>query len=179
MKFKTFHAPFVVGLLNTLLVSGLGIVLATLLGFVIGTARLSSNWLISRMAAAYIETFRNIPLLLQLFFWYFAVLRALPSPRQSLSLGDAVYLNIRGLYLPRPLPEPGFWWIPGALFLALICVYLLARWARSGSKGAVLSGALLSIFAPDPELEKNIRLAEEARQEQHEEEEEGQDKDAL
>jgi len=127
---SSYGRAFLVGLLNTLLVSGLGIVFATLLGFVIGIARLSGNWLISRMAAAYIEIFRNVPLLLQLFFWYFAVLRALPSPRQSLSLGDAVYLNIRGLYLPRPLPEPGFWWLPGTLVLAVICVYLLARWAR-------------------------------------------------
>jgi general L-amino acid transport system permease protein len=127
---SSYGRAFLVGLLNTLLVAGLGIVLATVLGFLIGVARLSSNWLISKLAAAYVEVFRNIPLLLQLFFWYFAVLRALPAPRQSMSLGDAVFLNIRGLYLPGPLPEPGFWWIPAALLAGVTGVVLLALWAR-------------------------------------------------
>lgn len=75
----TYGRAFVIGLLNTLLVSGIGIVLATVLGFLIGIARLSNNWLLSRAAAVYIEVFRNIPLLLQVFFWYFCVLRALPD----------------------------------------------------------------------------------------------------
>jgi His/Glu/Gln/Arg/opine family amino acid ABC transporter permease subunit len=79
----TFGRTFVVGLLNTLLVSVLGILFATLLGFALGVARLSRNWLVAKIAAVYIETFRNIPLLLQIFFWYFSVLRTLPSPRQS------------------------------------------------------------------------------------------------
>jgi general L-amino acid transport system permease protein len=127
---SSFGRTFVVGLLNTLLVSALGIAVATLLGFVIGVARLSSNWLVARMAAAYIEIFRNVPLLLQIFFWYFAVLRALPAPRQSLSLGDAVFLNIRGLYLPAPVPEPGFWVLGAALGAALVLVILVVRWAR-------------------------------------------------
>ena len=127
---SSYGRTFVVGLLNTLLVSALGIALATLLGFVIGVARLSRNWLIARLATAYIEVFRNIPLLLQIFFWYFAVLRALPGPRQSLDLGGAVYLNLRGLYLPRPLFEPGFWLVPAALLLGLAASWLLARWAR-------------------------------------------------
>jgi general L-amino acid transport system permease protein len=74
--------------------------------------------------------FRNIPLLLQIFFWYFAVLRALPGPRQSLDLGGAVYLNLRGLYLPRPLFEPGFWLVPAALLAGLAASGLVARWAR-------------------------------------------------
>ncbi|OXE28051.1 amino acid ABC transporter permease, partial [Vibrio parahaemolyticus] len=85
---------FIVGLLNTALVSVLGIILATAIGFTMGVARLSTNWLVSRLAAVYIETFRNIPLLLQIFFWYFAVLQALPSARQSLSLGEAIFLNV-------------------------------------------------------------------------------------
>ena len=105
---SSFGRTFLVGLLNTLLVSALGIVLATVVGFLIGVARLSGNWLISRLAAAYIETFRNIPLLLQIFFWYFAVLRALPHPRDSLAVGEGVFLNLRGLYLPRPVFEQGF-----------------------------------------------------------------------
>ena len=127
---SSFGRTFLVGLLNTLLVSVLGILLATLLGFVIGIARLSGNWLVSRLAAVYVEVFRNIPLLLQIFFWYFAVLRALPRPRDSLALGDAVFLNLRGLYLPRPLFEPGFGWVFAALMLAVTAALLLAAWAR-------------------------------------------------
>ena len=127
---SSFGRTFLVGLLNTLLVSMLGILLATLLGFVIGVARLSRNWLVSRLAATYIEIFRNIPLLLQIFFWYFAVLRALPRPRDSLVIGDAVFLNLRGLYLPEPLPEPGFELVLWAAVLALFAAGLLLSWAR-------------------------------------------------
>jgi general L-amino acid transport system permease protein len=127
---SSFGRTFLVGLLNTLLVSALGILLATLLGFLIGVARLSGNWLIARLADAYIEIFRNIPLLLQVFFWYFAVLRALPRPRESLSLGEAVFLNLRGLYLPRPLFEPGFELVVAALGVAVVAAGLLGFWAR-------------------------------------------------
>jgi general L-amino acid transport system permease protein len=127
---SSYGRAFWVGLLNTLLVSAIGIILATILGFIIGVARLSSNWLVAKMAAAYIETFRNIPLLLQLFFWYFAVLRALPSPRQSLVIGDSVFLNIRGFYTPRPVPEDGFWLIPAAIVAGVVAVLLLTRWAH-------------------------------------------------
>lgn len=127
---SSFGRTFVVGLLNTLLVSLLGILLATLLGFLVGIARLSGNWLISVLAAIYIEIFRNIPLLLQIFFWYFAVLRALPRPRDSLALGDAVFLNLRGLYLPRPLFEPGFGWVLAASVAGIVGALRLAGWAR-------------------------------------------------
>jgi general L-amino acid transport system permease protein len=127
---SSFGRTFLVGLLNTLLVSALGIVLATLLGFLIGVARLSSNWLIARLAAAYVEIFRNLPLLLQIFFWYFAVLRALPRPRDSLSLGEAVFLNLRGLYVPRPLLESGFGLVVVAAVIALIAVVGVLRWSR-------------------------------------------------
>lgn len=108
---SSYGRAFLVGLLNTLLVSAIGIVLATLLGFIIGIGRLSSNWLIARLAAVYIETIRNVPLLLQLFFWYFAVLRALPSPRQSHAVWEAVFLNNRGLYAPAPLLGGAGLWI--------------------------------------------------------------------
>ena len=97
---SSYGRAFLVGLLNTLLVSAIAIVLATILGFVIGIARLAPNWLVSRLAAAYVETIRNIPLLLQIFFWYFAVLRPLPLPRQSISIFGVAFLNNRGLYLP-------------------------------------------------------------------------------
>jgi general L-amino acid transport system permease protein len=127
---STYAKTFLVGLLNTLLVSGIGIFFATLLGFIIGVARLSSNWLIAKLAAAYVEIFRNIPLLLQIFFWYFAVLRALPGPRQSIDIGGVAFLNLRGLYLPAPLPEAGFWLTPLALLVALALTVFIARWAR-------------------------------------------------
>ncbi len=127
---SSYGRTFAVGLLNTLLVSALGILLATLLGFVIGVARLSGNWLVARLAGAYVEIFRNIPLLLQIFFWYFAVLRALPMPRQSLSFQDAVFVNLRGLYLPRPVLEDGFGLVMGAVGIVLIASVLLRRWAR-------------------------------------------------
>ena len=123
----TYGRTFVVGLLNTLLVSFLGIIGATVLGFIIGVARLSPNWLIARLASAYVELFRNLPLLLQMFFWYFAVLRTLPGPRNSLSLNDSAFLNVRGLYLPEPLPGAGFHWIWLALLLALALSFWLIR----------------------------------------------------
>ena len=144
---SSYGQAFLVGLLNTLLVSGLGILLATVLGFLIGVARLSRNWLLSRLAAAYIEVFRNIPLLLQLFFWYFAVLRALPAPRASLAVGDAIFLNIRGLYLPKLLPEPAFWWTPAAFLAAVVGVLLLVRWAhrRQDKTGAAFHTVYASL----------------------------------
>jgi len=126
----SYGRTFLVGLLNTLLVSGIGIVLATIVGFIAGIARLSKNWLVSRIAAAYIEIFRNIPLLLQIFFWYFAVLRALPSPRQSMHLGDSVFLNNRGLYVPAPVSQPGMGLVWIALLIAIVAVIAVRFWAR-------------------------------------------------
>jgi general L-amino acid transport system permease protein len=126
----TFGRTFLVGLLNTLLVSFLGIILATILGFIIGIARLSNNWLIAKIATVYIETFRNIPLLLQILFWYFAMLPLLPHPRQSVNFGEAFFLNSRGLYLPAPLFESAFLWVLAALFVAIIAVVILVRWAH-------------------------------------------------
>ncbi|MGB8549333.1 MAG: amino acid ABC transporter permease [Xanthobacteraceae bacterium] len=103
---STYGRAFWVGLLNTLLIAGLGIVLATIWGFVIGIARLSRNWLVANVARGYVELIRNIPLLLQLLFWYNAVLKALPEMRESIVLGGAV-LNNRGLFLPQPNFGPG------------------------------------------------------------------------
>lgn len=127
---STYIRVFVVGLLNTLLVSSVGIFLATALGFLIGIARLSSNWLVARLATAYIEIFRNVPLLLQIFFWYFGVLRLLPPPRQSLSFGGSIFLNVRGIYFPRPVPEPGFGIVALTGLLALAASLLLVRFLR-------------------------------------------------
>jgi general L-amino acid transport system permease protein len=126
----SYGRTFVVGLLNTVLVSALGIVFATILGFVVGIARLSRNWLVAKLAAAYIEIFRNIPLLLQVFFWYFAVLRNLPSPRQSASLADAIFLNNRGVYVPKPVSQDGFGVVIAALVIAIVATVFVYRWAK-------------------------------------------------
>jgi len=97
----SYGRVFLIGLLNTLLVSVIGIVLATVVGFTVGIARLSTNWLIARAAGVYVEVMRNLPLLFQILFWYLAVLAALPIARQSLSLFDMVFINNRGVYVPR------------------------------------------------------------------------------
>ncbi|MGL6260461.1 amino acid ABC transporter permease [Vibrio sp. WXL210] len=130
----SYGRTFLVGLLNTALVSVLGIILATVLGFTIGIARLSSNWLVSRLAAVYIEIFRNLPLLLQIFFWYFAVLQALPSARQSLSLGEAIFLNVRGLYFPAPVFEQGSGIVFAVLIAGIIATALINVWANNKQK---------------------------------------------
>lgn len=121
---------FWVGLLNTILVAAIGIVLATVLGFVIGLARLSTNWLVARLAAVYIEIIRNIPLLLQILFWYFAVLQALPQPRESMVFLDLFYLNNRGFYTPKPVLGAGFVWVWVALLIAILVAVGVAHWAK-------------------------------------------------
>ena len=126
----TYGRTFLVGLLNTLLVSVLGVFFATLLGFIMGVARLSTNWLIARIAATYIEIFRNIPLLLQIFFWYFAVGINLPHPRQSIALSDVAFLSNRGIYIPRPVQGELFWLTLLAVAIAIVAVIILAKWAR-------------------------------------------------
>ncbi|MCB1914650.1 MAG: amino acid ABC transporter permease, partial [Rhodocyclaceae bacterium] len=127
---STYGRTFVVGLLNTILVSALGVVCATIIGFVVGVLRLSSNWLVKKLATAYIETFRNIPLLLQIFFWYFAIGFNLPGPRQSIAIGESVFLNNRGLYVPAPVLGEGFGWTLAAIAVAIVAVIVLAHWAR-------------------------------------------------
>lgn len=121
---------FWVGLLNTLLVAVIGIVLATFLGFIIGLARLSTNWLVARLATVYIELVRNIPLLLQILFWYIAVLQTLPLPKESLVFGNLFFLNNRGFYSPKPIYGEGFLWVLLALLVAIVMVFAIARWAK-------------------------------------------------
>lgn len=130
----SYGRTFVIGLLNTALVSVLGIILATAIGFSVGIARLSNNWLVSRFAAIYIEIFRNIPLLLQIFFWYFAVLQALPSARQSMSLGEAIFLNVRGLYFPAPVFEQGSAFVIAAFIAGIIATLFISIWAKNKQK---------------------------------------------
>ncbi len=126
----TYGKTFVVGLLNTILVSIIGIIFATIVGFIIGVAHFSHNWLIRKLAVIYIEIFRNIPLLLQIFFWYFAVLSTLPGARQSLSLGEAVFLNVRGLYLPNLVREDGSAVVIAAFIIGILASFIVKHWAR-------------------------------------------------
>ncbi|MCW0354648.1 amino acid ABC transporter permease [Pantoea ananatis] len=126
----TYARVFLVGLTNTLLVSALCIVFASILGFFIGLARLSDNWLLRKIANIYIETFRNIPPLLQIFFWYFAVLRNLPGPRQALNAFDLAFVSNRGLYVPWPTYAPGSWPFIIALVLSVVASYALFRFNR-------------------------------------------------
>jgi general L-amino acid transport system permease protein len=128
---STIWRAFWVGLLNTLLVACLGIVLATILGFLIGIARLSSNWLVARVAGAYVELIRNIPLLLQLLFWYNAVLKALPDFGDSLHIPGGGFLNSRGLFLARPAIKDGGTPVAAAICLAVILAVALWFYARS------------------------------------------------
>ena len=127
---ETYGQAFLVGLLNTVFVSVLGILLATVLGVIIGVARLSPNWLVNRAAAGYVEVIRNTPLLVQLFLIYFVVLLQLPLVRDTINLPGAMFLNQRGLFVPGPQPGPSF-----AMWLALLAIGLVAAVA-----GRVIAG---------------------------------------
>ena len=118
------------GLLNTLLVSVIGIFFATLIGFIVALGRLSPNWLLSRISGGYVELIRNLPLLFQILFWYLAVLAALPNPRQSISLFGAFFLNNRGLVIPKPIGNPGFEPFVVAVLIAIVAAIVLWRYAR-------------------------------------------------
>ena len=127
---STYGRAFCVGLLNTLLVAGLGIIFATILGFTIGISRLSKNWLLSKFATGYVETIRNLPLLLQLLFWYNAVLKALPEMRDSIAIPGGTFLNNRGLFLPSPVFLGGFGAVVIALIVGVIVAIAFYIWAR-------------------------------------------------
>jgi general L-amino acid transport system permease protein len=129
-ELSTYGRAFLVGLINTLVVSAVGIMAATVIGVLVGVARLSDNWLVGRLATVYVETFRNLPLLLQIFFWYFAVLSAMPPPRQSHALLDMIFLNNRGLYLPKPLLTAELWLVAAALLAGIAAAALLRRRLR-------------------------------------------------
>jgi general L-amino acid transport system permease protein len=126
----TYTRVFLVGLLNTLLVSGIGIFFATLIGFTVALGRLSPNWLLSKISAGYVELVRNLPPLFQILFWYLAVLAALPNPRQSISIFDRFYLSNRGLVIPKPIGEPGFEPFVIALLVAIVAAIGLWRYSR-------------------------------------------------
>ena len=117
---------YFVGILNTLLVSVCGCIAATILGFLIGIIRLSSNWLLSRVAYCYVEFTRNVPLLLQIILWY-SVLIQLPRIKQALEFFDSFFISNRGIYSPRPVFESGFSYVFIAIILALISSFILRR----------------------------------------------------
>lgn len=127
---NSYARALLVGVLNTLEVSFIGIMVTLFLGTLVGIARLSSNWLVSRLAAGYIEIFQNIPVLLQLFFWYALFHGTLPSPRQSLHPFSGVFFNNRGFYFPLPAAHPAHGWMGIALVAAAVGCYGLHRWAR-------------------------------------------------
>ncbi len=127
----TYGRVFFVGLLNTLLVSALCIIFASFIGFFLGLARLSENWLLRKLSTIYIETFRNIPPLLQIFFWYFAVLRNLPGPRQALSAMDLAFVSNRGLYIPSPQMGEGLLAFVGAIAISIVMIIGLYRFNKT------------------------------------------------
>jgi general L-amino acid transport system permease protein len=127
---STYGRTFIVGLLNTILITILGIFFATILGFIVGVARLSKNWLISKIATVYIEIFRNIPLLIQIFFWYFAVLQAMPGAKSSFSFADSFFLNVRGMYAPYPVPQEGFDLTMIAMAIGIVLAFVIRRWSK-------------------------------------------------
>jgi general L-amino acid transport system permease protein len=139
----TYTRVFLVGLLNTLLVSIIGIFFATLLGFLVALGRLSPNWLLSRISGGYVELIRNLPLLFQILFWYLAVLAALPNPRQSISIFGSFFLSNRGLVVPRPIADPGLEPFVIAVLVALAAALLLRRYAR---RQLFESGRLITIW---------------------------------
>jgi general L-amino acid transport system permease protein len=142
------------GVINTLVASAIAIVLATLIGFLVGVMRLSSNWLIARIATVYIEVVRNVPLLVQLLFWYVGITKALPSVRQSIMVGPSIALNVRGLFIPKPVPGEGSWIILAAFILAVVAVFAIHRWAKTRQKAtgqqfpAIRVGIALIVLLP-------------------------------
>ena len=127
---SSYFQTLLVGITNTLLVAFIGIIFATLMGFTIGIARLSSNFIVSSLATLYVETIRNIPLLLQLFFWYFAVLATMPAVRDSIVLPLNSFINKRGIYIPKPAPDEQFLFVAIALVAAVIAIVALRIWAK-------------------------------------------------
>ena len=150
----TYLRVFTVGILNTLLVAAVSIVFATILGLLVGLARLSTNWIIAGVARAYVELLRNTPLLLQIIAWYFGVFNLLPRPRDSLVLAEGFMLNNRGFYMLGPLPQDGFGMVVAAFALALVGAITLYKWeeARRDRTGkafpAISSGIGIVILVP-------------------------------
>ena len=148
---ESYARAFTIGVINTLRVIGLGIVLATMLGLVAGVARLSSNWLVAKIAAVYVQIIRNTPLLVQLFFWFFAVILKLPNVRNSITLPGPIYMNVRGIYIPWAIPTETFGVWRNALLAGLVVAGLvwlgIARWERRTGRVGFAPLYALAAFA--------------------------------
>ena len=127
---STYGRALVVGVLNTLTVAFLGVIFATIIGTVVGIMRLSTNWLVAKLAMVYVEAIRNVPLLLQLFFWYLVIAQLMPGPRQALQPAPGVFLSNRGIYIPAPAADPIWTWVTLAFIAGVIATYMLNRWAK-------------------------------------------------
>jgi len=149
----TYLRALAVGLANTFRVALIGIIAATVLGVVVGLARLSHNWLLAKLAAIYVEAIRNVPLLVQLFFWYALITEGMPLPREALEPLPGVFLSNRGIFLPAPAADPAFLWMAVALGAGIIGAWLFARWgarrqALTGRRPPVLEVGLVLVILP-------------------------------
>ncbi len=127
---SSYGKVYMVGLLNTVSIAFIGVILATVMGFIIGISRLSHNFVVRSVATIYVETFRNIPLLLHIFIWYFGVLRLLPQPKDSANLGLLGLLNNRGWFAPKPIPQELFFLTAAAFVVGIVLTFVISRWAR-------------------------------------------------
>ena len=141
----TYGRIFFIGVLNTLFISFFAIVASTVIAFVVGIARVSPNWLVSRLALAYVELIRNTPILMQIVMWHVTIFFVLPKVRQSIDLFGLgiAFINNRGLYLPSPVPGEMFWASVAALGVAVAAVIMLHRWAQRRQD---LTGARFPVF---------------------------------
>lgn len=153
---NTYARAFLVGLLNTLFVSALGVVLATVIGFLVGIGRLSQNWIISRLCGAYVEIIRNLPLLFQILFWYLAVLTALPVPRQSISIFDEIFVNNRGITVPKFVFGEGGGFVFGAAAIGVLLAFVVSWLAR---RRTVATGKPLRVWPLNLALVLGLPLA--------------------
>ena len=135
----------IVGLLNTFLVAAVGVVLATLLGFILGVARLSRNWLISKLAYIYIEFTRNVPVLLHILLWHGIIVNSMPHPRQALTIGEVLFLTNRGLYVPKPIAETGIGLVWLGVVAALFFSVGFARYSRARQRQSGLQWPVFRI----------------------------------
>ena len=139
---SSYFRSYLVGLLNTLLVSFFGIIFATILGFIVGISRLSTNWIVNKLSLIYVELFRNLPLLLQIFFWYFVVIRSLPSTEKSTVILNFLIINLQGFYIPKFIFS-NFIYIFYGFVLALLATFIVKYYA---TKAFYESGKIIPVF---------------------------------
>ncbi|MCL4144945.1 UNVERIFIED_CONTAM: hypothetical protein GTU68_059396 [Idotea baltica] len=138
-----------VGILNTLLVAIAGVILATILGFILGVLRLSKNWLTNKIAHVYIEYIRNVPVLLHILLVHGLMVHSLPKPKQAITVGDGGFLTNRGLFMPKPLPENLMWVVIALFFAGIVFAFIFRRWAKKvqDATGKIYPVFWISLFA--------------------------------